>query len=160
MVETIIADVIIGILSLAVNGAKARNGMKKEVQAKLVKVYLEVCKNKTILIQSGLLKTSRITYDDDTFISIAKKLSNKEITPLFKFNEKRIFFPNAKKEVERRKTQYALNYIVKQIDALEAIATVKRNRNSPDIRILPRLKTLEKHLTTLEKVLSPVGKKK
>jgi len=152
--------IIIAVLNLAVNGAKALIGMNKKTKEKLVKVYLEVCRNKTVLTQSGLLNTANIACDDDTFTAAAKKLSNDETTPLFKFNEKRIFFPNGSKEIERRKTQYALNYTVKQIDDLKIIADGKRNKNAPKVHLTVRLKTLYKHLTQLEKVLLPVRKKK
>ena len=134
--------------------------MKEKTKERLVKVYLEICRNKTILLNSGLLQTSVITRDDDTFIDTVKKLSNKEITPLYKFNKKRLFLPKGKKAIERRKKQYALNYVVRQINDLKIIAEGSRTKNAPAVRLSIRLKTLEKHLTVLENTLSPVGKKK
>ena len=153
-------EIIIALLNLAVNGVKALIGINNKTKESLVKLYLEVCRNKTVLAQSGLLKTPVITCDDDTFKDAVKRLSVKETAPMYKYNGKRIFFPNSKKEIERRKTQYALNYTVKQIESLKIIADGKRNKNAPKVRLTVRLKTLYKHLTQLEKVLSPVSKKK
>ena len=152
ILETFI-EASISLIKLAVSGATAKAGMKKEVQAKLTKVFLEVRRNKTILEQSGCLKLPSIRYDDKVFVRTIKQLKNTEITPLYKVNRPRMFFPDRKKEIERRKTQYALNYVVTQIDDLHIIVNGKRTDTSPALRLSVRLRTLHKHLTTLEKVL-------
>ena len=150
-------EFIFGLLNIAIEGSKALFTMRGEVKKKLARVYLEIRKNKVILLQSGILDTSPVICDDKTFIDVAKKLSNKETSALYNYNKKGILFPNRKKAIQRRKTQYALNYIVKQIDDLSVIAGAKRNSNAPVTHISVRLKTLVKHLNTLEKVLLPVS---
>jgi len=128
----------------------------KQVKEKLVKLHFEILDNKTQLKQSGLLNTNRIAVDDKTFINAVKKLSNYEIKPLFKFNKRGIVFSNSKKAVQRRKTQYSINYVVTQIDWLKTLIKIKRNKHAPIVRLSVRLKTLYKHLETLEKILRQV----
>jgi len=147
-----VVKVIIGLI----DGGKSIIIKNKQVIEKLVRVYREILKNKNTLKQSGLLNTNRIDIDDKTFISVVKNLSNVEIEPLFAFNRKGIIAPNGKKAIQRRKTQYAINYIVTQIDALKTLLNVKRNHNAPAVRLTVRLRTLYKHMETLEKVLLPV----
>jgi len=134
--------------------------MKAQTKAQLVKVYQEIRHNRFVLEQSGLLETHRIAIDDKTFISVAKKLANKEISPLYKFNKRGIFFPDSKKAIALRKTQYAINYIVEQIGYMKDLPEITRNRYAKDIRLLPRLRTLDKHLAALEKTLRPIDKRK
>ena len=64
-------EIIIAFCNLVLNGVKALAEMKEKTKERLVKVYLEVRRNKTILLKSGLLQTSVITRDDDTFIDTA-----------------------------------------------------------------------------------------
>ena len=149
-----------GLLGLAVDGVKSLILIKKQARQKLVKVYLEILKNRNTLKLSGLLNTKGIDVNDKTFISAVKNLSYIQIEPLFAFNKKSLIFPNRKKEVQRRKTQYAINYIVTQITGLKSLISVRRNNNAPPVRLSYRLNTLDKHLETLEKTLQPIGKKR
>jgi hypothetical protein len=132
--------------------------LSKKAKEKLVKVHLEILKNRDILKNTGCLKMTHIAVDDKTFISTVKKLSNEEITPLFTFTKRGFIPPARKKEVQRRKTQYAINYVVTQIDSLKTLIDVRRNSAAPAVRLCVRLRTLDKHLATLEKVLRPVKK--
>jgi len=157
---SIIVDVIKTLIELAVKGVININNINKQTKEKLKNVYLEINRNRFILQQCGLLKTSRIAVDDKTFISTVKQLANKEIYPLYNFNKRGIFFPDSKKAVALRKTQYAINYIVTQIDHLKVLTKIKRNDNAGGLRLLVRLRTLDKHLATLEKALLPLGKGK
>ena len=150
---------ISGLLTLAVNGTIALVTMNKEIKEKLIKVYLEVLHNKSVLKNSGCLEISPLAYANKFFVSAVKQLKNKEIIPLYKFNTKSVIVPNSKKEEKRRKTQYAINYVITQIDDLKNIVTVKRG-GKVTVRPALRIKTLAKHLDTLEKVLSPLGKEK
>jgi len=143
-------------LKTIIEGIKTICGINAQTKEKLKKVYLEIKNNRFILGQSGLLKTPRIAVDDKTFISVVKNLSNKEIHPLYDFNKRGIFFPDGKKAVARRKKQYAINYIVTQIIYLKALIKNIRNSNAPTLRLIVRLRTLDKHLATLEKVLLPL----
>jgi len=153
-----IAETLKGLLGLAVEGIKYLILINKQAKQKLCKVYLEIRKNRDVLKQSGCLKMTGIAVDDKTFISVVKRLSNTQIKPLFAFNKKSLISFNKKKEVQRRKTQYAVNYIVIQIDALKTLISIKRNSSAPAVRLSYRLRTLDKHLATLEKVLRCVAK--
>jgi len=152
IIEEVLKILVEGIKTVVVKGAQTK--------AQLVKVYQEIKHNIFVLEQSGLLETHGIAIDDKTFISLAKNLSIKEISPLYKFNKRGIFFPNSKKAIALRKTQYAINYIVTQIGNLKDLTNIKRNRYAKDIRILYRLRTLYKHLAQLEKTLHPIDKRK
>ena len=149
---------VVKVIVWLVDGGKSIFIKNKQVKEKLVRVYREIIKNKNTLKQSGLLNTNRIDVDDKIFISVVKNLSNVEIEPLFAFNKRGFIAPNGKKAIQRRKTQYAINYVVTQIDALKALTSVKRNHSAPAVRLSVRLGTLDKHLETLEKVLRPVKK--
>jgi len=152
------AAVIVEVLKWLLGVIGDITSINKKAKERLVNVYREICKNRDILKHSGLLNTNGIAVNDRTFISVAKNLSNTQIEPLFAFNKKGIILPNGKKAIQRRKTQYAINYVVTQIDALKALTSVKRNHSAPAVRLSVRLGTLDKHLETLEKVLHPVKK--
>ena len=147
------------LLDLAVSGAKALNKLNKDAREKLIRVYRETIRNKKALEVSGCLNTPRLNRDEEAFISVVKVLSNTELAPLFKINKRGMFYPDTKKKVKQRKTQYAINYVVTQIDVLKDLIQVKRNKNAPALRLGIRLNTLYKHLSTLEKVLYHLGKK-
>jgi hypothetical protein len=134
--------------------------MKKEYRDKIKKVYLEVHQNKNAMEISGYADISPLTSDNKTFISLVKVLKNTEISPLVKSNSKGFFFPNRKKAVAQRQTQYAINYVITQINDLKSIVHLKRADKASALILKRRLNTLYKHLNTLEKVLSPLGKKK
>jgi hypothetical protein len=153
-------EIIIAIMSLVTNGAGALAKMKKEEREKLKRVYLEVLQNKKAMELSGYADISPLTSDNKTFISLAKVLKNTEIKPFFKFNSKGLFFSNSRKAAARRRTQYAINYVITQIDDLKNIVSLKRADKAFSLILKRRLNTLYKHLNTLEKVLSPLGKKK
>jgi len=154
-----LAEVILSLFKLIIDGTKALINMKKEVREKLVRVYLEVLNNKSVLENSGYQEISPLNYDNKVFISIAKQLKNTEISPLYKFKKKESLFQNRKKEIERRKTQYAVNYIITNINDLKNITKAEKSNKTKNLRIKVRLNTLYKHLDMLDKVLSPVGKK-
>jgi hypothetical protein len=104
----LVEETLKGLLGLAVEGIKYLILINKQAKQKLGKVYLEILKNRNTLKISGLLNTKGIDVNDKTFISAVKNLSNVQIEPLFAFNKKSLIFPNRKKEVQRRKTQYAV----------------------------------------------------
>ena len=147
------------LLDLVVSGAKALNNLNKDAREKLMRIYRETIRNKKALEVSGCLDIPRLNQDEKAFISVVEVLSNTELAPLFKINKRGMFFPDTKKKVKQRKIQYAVNYVVTQIDVLKDLIQVKRNKNAPALRLGIRLKTLYKHLSTLEKVLYHLGKK-
>ena len=147
------------LFSLTVDGIKSINSINKKAKQKLGKVYLEILKNRNTLKQSGLLKMTGIDVNDKPFIRAVKNLSIAEIEPLFEFNKRGIKSPGRKNSEQRRKTQYAVNYVVTQITGLKSLISVRRNNNAPPVRLSYRLNTLDKHLETLEKILRPIGKR-
>jgi len=157
--ELVIEEALKALIGLAVQGITALVGIRAQTKTQLVKVYQEIKRNRFILDQSGLLETHGIAIDDKSFISVAENLDNKEISPLYRFNKRGVFFPDRKKAVARRKTQYAINYIVEQIGNLKDLTKVKKNRNAKSVRLLTRLRTLDKHLSQLEKALRPFDSK-
>ena len=147
------------LLNLAVIGAKALHNLNKQARDKLVRVYREVLKNKKALEATGCVTTPRLASDDETFVSLVNVLSITELEPLFKINKRGLFFSDTAKKVKQRKTQYAINYVVTQIEALKDLARLKRNNNAHTLRLGRRLNTLHKHLATLEKTMYHLGKK-
>ena len=149
----IITQALTGLIGLAVDGLRHNSKIQKEAKEKLKRVYREIALNKTLLEKSGCLACKGISVEDKTFISLAKELRNDETAPLYKYNKRRLIFPDTEKEVKRRRVQYALNYVITQIDALKAFAKLKRKDGAPGIRLGVRLRTLHKHFSTLEKIL-------
>jgi hypothetical protein len=151
------SEIIIKLLiNLLIYGAKALINMKTEARQKLHSLYLELRTNKILLENSGLLNTKNIKITDEASVSLIQNLNNTEITPLFKFNSRGIIFPNSNWAVKRRKTQYAINYIVSTIKNLKALSNQKTTSNARAVRLSIHLRTLHKHLAEMERVLLPV----
>jgi len=151
--EIALSDIIPALVDLAVQGVKALAEAKKAERAKLVRLYREVHANRFLLAKSGLLKAKKPAIGDSAVQSNIRKLSNRELSPLYKVNRRKIMFPDAKRNVERRRQQYAINYIITKIDELKTLAKLERNGDAPAVRLAVRLRTLDKHLATMEKVL-------
>ena len=156
IIETLIATAIEGIFLLAIKKIKKLINIKPEALRKLKAVYREICANRTVLAKTAGKNGEGAPHGTQAFVDLAKGLSNAETAPLYKerktVRRSRIVKGGNKREQINR-VQYALNYTIRQIDELKALAkqkTVKR------LRLSVRLRTLARHLEELEKILRPV----
>jgi RecA/RadA recombinase len=156
--EILIATAIEALFALIIKGIKALIFMAPEARKKLKAVYLEVCANRTVLAKTAGKKGEDAPHGSQAFIDLANGLSNAETKPLFKESKtvrRSRFIKGSKKREQINRVQYALNYTVRQIDDLKALAKLKTAKG---LHLSVRLRTLDKHLETLEKVLCSVKK--
>ena len=151
--ETIITSTIDNLFALAEKGIKYIVNLKHEARKKLKAVYLEVNANKTLLEKTAGRNGEGVRHGTKEFSRFAKELTTTETAPLFKENKtirrSRIVKGGSKREKINR-IQYALNYTVRQIGELKALA---KQKTVTGLRLSVRLRTLAKHLAELEKVL-------
>jgi len=154
--EIIIATVFDALIALIIKGINALILMTPKARKKLKAVYLEVCANRNVLAKTAGKKCEDALHGSQAFIDLANGLSNVETKPLFKESKtvrRSRLIKGSKKREQINRVQYALNYTVRQIDDLKALAKLKTAKG---LRLTVRLRTLDKHLATLEKVLQPV----
>ena len=156
IVETLIATGIEGLLTLPIEGIKALIKMKPEARKILKAVYLEVNANKTVLSKTIDKNGNGAPLGSKEFKQLAASLSITQTEPLYK-EQKTVrrakIAKGGKKREQINRIQYALNYTVRQIKEIKALA---KHNTAQGLRLPVRLRTLAKHLNQLETVLRPV----
>ena len=153
LTASLITTALGSLIGLAINGIKWLVNLKPEAIKKLKAVYLEVKTNKALLEKTVGKDGKGVALGTKKFKALAAGLSNEATKPLFKEYKTIRRGKIAAKDKQREqinRIQYAVNYIVCQIDELKAFA---KQKTTSKVLLSVRLRTLVKHLGELEKVL-------